>query len=227
MCGRFTLTFSSQEVAEILNIVEEIDSKPRYNIAPMQEVPVVINEGRSHLRLFQWGLVPFWAKDQTIGNKLINARAETIDIKPSFRHCFERQRCLIPADGYYEWKKEGNRKIPYRIALTDRPLFCFAGIWDTWKNPEGKIKQSCTIITTEANPLMAALHHRMPVILPQNREGAWLDPTISDYAYLKSLLTPYPDTSMNAYEVSPYVNSAKNDSVECIRPVAAQQALFD
>lgn len=231
MCGRFTLTFTIEEVAEILNIKEEkikgeIDWTPRYNIAPMQQVPVVVNNGDNRLKLFQWGLVPYWAKDKNIGNKMINARDETIDTKPSFKHCFQKQRCLILADGFYEWKREGKRKIPYRITLTDRSIFGFAGIWDVWKNPKGEYIHSCSIITTGPNELMSPLHDRMPVILDKENEEIWLDPSVNNIDNLKSLLIPYRAESMQAYEVPTNVNTAKYDSIECIQPVKKQVSLF-
>ncbi|MGI6449660.1 MAG: SOS response-associated peptidase [Desulfitobacteriia bacterium] len=223
MCGRFTLTLSIQEVAEILNVVGEIDWTPKYNIAPGQEVPVVVSDGQNRLELFQWGLIPYWAKEQTIGSKMINARAETIDIKPSFKHCLSRQRCLIPASGFYEWKKEGRSKIPYFFKLNNHKLFCFAGIWDVWKSSEGKIIKTCSIITTVANELMSPIHNRMPVILEQEKEGIWQKPSLTDPLKLKSLLTPYPAELMNTYQVSTYVNSIYNDSSKCIEPFMEQQ----
>lgn len=226
MCGRFTLTLTFQEVAEILKITDEIDWKPRYNIAPSQQVPVLVNEGERQLKLFQWGLVPFWAKDPAIGNKMINARAETIDTKPSFRHSFQKQRCLILADGFYEWKREGKNKIPYRFTLADRNLFGFAGIWDSWTSSEGATINSCSIITTEANELMTPIHDRMPVILNKEKEEVWLDPSLKDSILLKSLLIPYNANQMNYYEVSAKVNSPKYDSIDFIKPVNKQAAIF-
>jgi len=227
VCGRVTLTLTLQEVAEILNLEEEIDWQPRYNIAPTQQVPVVVKEeDENHLRLFQWGLIPYWAKDPSVGNKMINARAETIDAKPSFRHCFSKQRCLILADGFYEWKREGKTRIPYRFTLSDRKLFGFAGIWDTWKSPDGREIFSCSIITTAPNALMAPLHNRMPVILEQAKERVWLDPFFTDFEYLKSFLKPYPADLMHSYQVSACVNSANHDSRACIEPVIAPASLF-
>ncbi|NBJ14062.1 MAG: SOS response-associated peptidase [Dehalobacter sp. 4CP] len=226
MCGRFILTLTFEEVAEILNIKDEIDWKPRYNIAPVQQVPVVVNDGANHLKLFQWGLVPSWSKDSSIGNKMINARAETVDTKPSFRHSFQRQRCMILTDGFYEWKREEKKKTPYRFMLADRTLFGFAGIWDSWMNPEGKTISSCAIITTEANELMAPIHNRMPVILDKEKEEVWLDASLSDSIVLKSLLVSYDAKKMNFYEVSSKVNSTKYDSIECIQPADKQASIF-
>ncbi len=226
MCGRFTLTLSSKEVAEILNITEEMEWNPHYNIAPTQPVPVLINNGQKRLNLLQWGLIPFWAKDAAMGSKMINARAETIDTKPSFKHCFQKQRCLILADGFYEWKREGKSKIPYRITIPNRKAFGFAGIWDSWKSPDGDIKQTCSIITTAPNELMSTIHDRMPVILEQEMETIWLDHDITDSMRLKSLLIPYPSKMMYAYQVSTAVNSAKYDDIGCIQSVNEQDYLF-
>lgn len=239
MCGRFTMTLTFQQVAEIINIAEQIDLQPKYNIAPMQQVPVVINDiiksgenentpakAQKSLKLFKWGLIPYWAKDISIGNKMINARAETIDTKPSFRHCLPKQRCLILADGFYEWKREEKRKTPYRFTLTDRKLFGFAGIWDAWNSPTGDIIHTCAIITSEPNEIMAPIHNRMPVILEQEKEEMWLNPEVKDSNILKQLLTPYPADLMNFYEVSPIVNSSRYDTPECIQPADKQVSLF-
>jgi putative SOS response-associated peptidase YedK len=227
MCGRFSLTLTYEEIAARYDLPEEIAWIPQYNIAPLQPVPVVIQDGTNHLRLFKWGLVPYWAKDQTLGSKLINARAESLAEKPSFRHCLPRQRCLILADGFYEWKREGKRKIPYRFTLTDRKLFAFAGIWDAWKSPDGAVSHTCAILTTEANDLMRPIHDRMPVILAQEKEKMWLDPAITDYAKLQDLLLPYPAAQMQAYAVSSSVNSAQNNSAACIVPAREEGSLFD
>lgn len=226
MCGRLTLILSKEEVEEIVKITEVVDWKVRYNIAPMQQVPVVVNDGQNHLKLFQWGLVPHWAKEISVENKMFNARAETVDALPSFKTCFQRQRCLVLADGFYEWKREGKHKIPYRFTLRDRKLFGFAGIWDEWKSPEGKAIQSCAIITTTPNELMSPIHDRMPVILAKEKEEVWLDSSIRDSLILKSLLTPYPAKKMKFYEVSASVNSVKYDTIECIQPVNKQESLF-
>lgn len=226
MCGRVTLTLSGQEIAEIYKVIEEIEWTPKYNIAPTQQIPVIINDGKNHLKLFQWGLIPFWAKDRSIGNKMINARSETVDTKPSFRHSFQNKRCLILADGFYEWRREGRSKTPYRITIPGRKVFGFAGIWDSWRGPEGQTIDTCSIITTAANELMSTLHDRMPVILEQNKEQTWLNPSITDPLQLKPLLTPYPSGMMNAYQVSSLVNSPKNDSEECIQQIKDQGSLF-
>lgn len=219
MCGRFTF-IDIEDIRERFK-TEAIDLKPNYNVAPTQNIPVILNH---QLSMIRWGLIPFWAKDPSIGNKMINARAETVDEKPSFKHSLQRKRCLILADGFYEWKKEGYSKRPHRITLKDKELFGFAGLWDTWKSPAGDIVNSCTIITTRPNELMEGIHDRMPVILSRNAEEVWLDQSIVDSGFLKSLLVPYPAELMVAYEVSAFVNSVKNNGPECLEP--AESRLF-
>lgn len=219
MCGRFTF-IDIEDIRERFK-TEPINLKPNYNVAPTQNIPVILNH---QLSMFRWGLIPFWAKDPSIGNKIINARAETVDEKPSFKHSLQRKRCLILADGFYEWKKEGSSKRPYRVTLKDRELFGFAGLWDTWKSSAGDIVNSCTIITTRPNELMEGIYDRMPVILSRNAEHVWLDQSIVDSGFLKSLLVPYPAELMVAYEVSAFVNSVKNNGPECLEP--AESRLF-
>lgn len=220
MCGRFTF-IDIEDIRERFN-ADPIDFKPNYNVAPTQDVPVILPNHQ--LALFRWGLIPFWAKDPSIGNKMINARAETVDEKPSFKHSLQRKRCLVVADGFYEWKKEGSTKRPYRITLKDQGLFGFAGLWDTWKSPTGDIINSCSIITTTPNDLMIPIHNRMPVILPREVEHVWLDLSIVESGFLKSLLVPYPADQMMAYEVSTLVNSPKNNGPECL--VSVSSGLF-
>ncbi|MHB1418756.1 MAG: SOS response-associated peptidase [Bacillota bacterium] len=216
MCGRYSFT-DPADVQERFNLDSvNLVLVPRYNIAPTQDVPVIINEGRPRLDLFKWGLIPHWAKDATIGNRMINARAETLDEKPSFKISLQRRRCLIPADSFYEWKKEGEYKNPFRITLKDEELFAFAGLWDSWTSPDRGIINSFSIITTEANELVGRLHNRMPAILPREAEEIWLDPELRDSRYLKSLLQPFPAGIMAFYPVAPVVNSPKNDCPECV-----------
>ena len=217
MCGRYT--FTEFEGIEERFQIEPPSLKPNYNVAPSQDVPVIINDGVNHLAMFRWGLIPFWAKDPAIGNKMINARAETVDEKPSFKTCLQRKRCLIVADGFYEWKREGTVKRPYRITLKNKELFGFAGLWDTWTSPTGEIMNSCSVITTTPNELMAGIHNRMPAILSRDSERVWLDQSIVDAGYLKSLLIPYPSALMQAYEVSTLVNSVRNNAPECMEAV--------
>lgn len=174
-------------------------------------------------RLIRWGLVPHWAKEEAIGYKMINARAETIAEKPSYRKSFERRRCLVLADGFYEWQKVDGlkQKIPMRIMLKNKEPFAFAGLWDVWKKPDGGELRSFTIITTEPNDFMKAIHNRMPVILRQKDEEMWLDPDLKDTSKLLPLLVPFASKEMDAYEVSTIVNSPQNDDPQCIAPVKA------
>jgi putative SOS response-associated peptidase YedK len=220
MCGRYTLRASPEEVAEYFG-VSEISLTPRFNIAPTQEVPAVMasEEGRK-LVMLRWGLIPSWAKEKSIGAKLINARAETVAEKPSFRSAFKHRRCLIVTDGYYEWKKEGARKQPYYITLEEVGLFAYAGLWEKWKTEEGEIS-SCTIVTTEANELMRPIHDRMPAILDPKDYVEWLDPTPRPKEALLSLIRPYKPEAMRAYPVSTVVNNARNNSPSCLEELEA------
>lgn len=217
MCGRFTLTETDKISSDYDINIQDLNLVPRFNIAPAQDIPVIVSPGK--LMLLKWGLIPYWAKDPAVGSKLINARAETLEERPSFKYPLRQRRCLVLADGFYEWQQTGRTKIPYRIALRDRSLFTFAGLWDTWQSPAGSTISSCSIITTTPNSLMQRLHQRMPVILPRGAEKLWLDSNIRDVQLLKNLLVPYPAELMRAYQVSSRVNSPKNDDPECIEPV--------
>lgn len=220
MCGRFTLTTNLGAIAKrfgVARFLEEVG--PRYNIAPTQTVIVVNDDGTRHLTRMQWGLIPSWAKDPAIGNRMINARAETVATKPAFRVALRKRRCLIPADGFFEWTPAGRRKQPVHIALKNREPFGFAGLWETWTAPGGQEIKTCTIITTEANDLLKPIHDRMPVILSKDAERVWLDPTIQDPAILLPLLRPYPSDEMEVYPVSAKVNSPANDGPWCIQPL--------
>ncbi|HZK24755.1 MAG TPA: SOS response-associated peptidase [Oscillospiraceae bacterium] len=212
MCGRFTL-INWQELIVRFGVAA-YDLQPRYNIAPTQGIPVIV-QGAKELRLFRWGLIPFWAADETFAARLINARAETVLEKKSFRHCMQQKRCLIPADGFYEWKKEGNKKQPYYFSLTGGQLFAFAGLWDKWRAPDGSEIFTCTIITTQANQLVAEIHQRMPVILPPEAEAMWLDPQLRQPEVLQSLLQPYP-AAMIRRAVSPLINRPNFDGPEVL-----------
>jgi putative SOS response-associated peptidase YedK len=194
---------------------------PRYNIAPSQMVPVIARDGSKRLGLKSWGLVPSWAKNRTIGQKMINARAETLGEKPSFKRLLFTRRCIVPATGFYEWAKDGKRKVPIYFRMKDGGLFGFAGLWDLWKSPDGPGGQieSFTIITTAPNELIARVHDRMPAILKRDDETRWLDPRLEDGAALGSMLQPYPAGEMEGYEVSRAVNSPLNHGPECIAPV--------
>lgn len=220
MCGRFTLTTNLGANAArfgVARFLEEVG--PRYNIAPTQTVIVVSDDGTRHLTQMQWGLIPSWAKDPTIGNRMINARAETVATKPAFRVALRKRRCLIPADGFYEWQQAGRRKQPVYITFKTREPFSFAGLWDTWTAPDGEAIRTCTIITTEANELLKPIHDRMPVILTREAESVWLDPTLQDPAKLLPLLKSYPAQEMEAYAVSLRVNSPSHDTPECLLPL--------
>lgn len=225
MCGRFTLTVDPGELQDLIpDLVIPGPVKPRYNIAPSQPVAVVANTGENKLDYFVWGLIPSWAKDPTIGNRMINARAETLSERPAFRNSFRRKRCLILADGFYEWKKinGANRKQPMYIYLKERQPFAFAGLWDTWFAPDGAEVRSCAIITTQPNELLQSIHNRMPVILSRDAYTQWLDPQPQSAELLSSLLVPYPAHEMAAHPVSRLVNKPDFDSPECIQPLQPQ-----
>jgi len=231
MCGRYVLAKDYEELKARFGLTQsDFTMKPRYNIAPQQENPVIvrglsdreptINGGAPRLEIMQWGLVPHWAKDPKIGYKMINARAESVAEKPSFREPFKKQRCLVPATGFYEWPldpKNPKRKVPLFVHLKTDDLFAFAGIWSLWGEGEN-LKKTYSLITTEPNPMLAKYHDRMPVILSRAEEEKWLDPT-SDIGELQKLLDPYPADQMEAYEVSTLVNKPVNDSPENIKPV--------
>ena len=218
MCGRFSLASDSRSL-EIRFSFRGVEPpvEPRYNIAPTQPVLTITREGsENQARYMRWGLIPSWAKDASIGSRMINARAETLSEKPSFRNAFRKRRCLLVADGFYEWRKVVGRKQPMRIVLQTGEPFAFAGLWESWQDPEGTVVRSCAIITTGPNPLMEPIHNRMPVILPRDDETQWLDPEVDDTASLLQMLAPYPQEAMDAYQVSTLVNSPANDVPECI-----------
>ncbi len=223
MCGRFTLTSPAETVAELFELDEVPQLTPRYNIAPTQPVAVV-RAGQTALRRelaeLQWGLIPSWAKDPSIGSRMINARAEGAAQKPSFRSAFRRSRCLVLSDGFYEWQKVGTRKQPHYIHLAHRKPFAFAGLWEHWEDPDGNAVNSCTIITTEPNELMAKLHNRMPVILHPRDYILWLDPEVQKPEKVQPLLRPYPSEEMSAYPVSTWVNNPLNDTPACVESVS-------
>jgi len=226
MCGRFTLTATPQALTEAFAGYAVPDKTPiRYNIAPSQPVAVITNTNEKRLDFFVWGLVPAWAKDPKIGNRLINARAETLGEKPSFKNAYKRRRCLVLADGFYEWqKKPGSKtKTPMYIRLASGRPFAFAGLWEQWHAPDGGEMLSCTIITTEPNELLRPIHNRMPVILLPDAYSAWLNPAEQKPGDLSHLLKPYPAVAMAAYPVSTLVNNPRHDGPECIAP---QQTLF-
>ncbi|TSB46820.1 SOS response-associated peptidase [Alkalicoccobacillus porphyridii] len=217
MCGRFTLFTRPEKIMEELGIQIPLFD-PSYNVAPSQNIlSVAANSNGTRAGFLKWGLVPSWAKDKKIGPKLINARAETIAEKPAFKSSFYRRRCLIIADSFYEWKRTGNEKRPYRIVIGDEDIITFAGLWDRWTDGEEQIN-SCTIITTHPNQTMLTLHDRMPVILDKKSREVWLDSNVEDPSQLQSLLTPFQG-EMNAYQVSRAVNNPRQNNVQLLRPV--------
>jgi putative SOS response-associated peptidase YedK len=222
MCGRFTLFEPDKILAKEFGVATFAPRSPRYNIAPSQPVAAVraapSGAGRE-LALLRWGLIPSWSKDPAVGNRLINARAETVSEKPSFRNAFRRHRCLIPANGFYEWQRREVRKQPFYIRMHDGRPFAFAGLWDRWENPDKGVIETCTILTTATNALLAPIHDRMPVILPPAEYARWLDPSLQDPDSLAPLLVPFPPEDMVAFPVSPRVNAPSTDDEGCIAPL--------
>lgn len=222
MCGRFTLTVDAESIQmhfpwlKVPDIIE-----PRYNIAPSQPIAVVPNTGENELDFFIWGLIPSWAKDPKIGNRLINARSETLSEKPSFRSAYKRRRCLVLADGFYEWVKQPGQKVksPFYVQMESKEPFAFAGLWETWYSPDGSELKTAAIITTEPNELVSRIHARMPVILPREAYDLWLDPEEKSKDNFDHILTPYPSSEMIQFPVSRIVNSPSNDSPGCIEPL--------
>lgn len=228
MCGRYTLAAAPEAIQQAFDL-ESVPSglTPRYNIAPTQPIPVITNQAPRALTFVTWGLIPSWAKDTSMAAQLMNARAETLAEKPSFRSAYKYRRCLVPADGFYEWMKDGKTKRPQYIYRRDRAVFAFAGLWERWNSPDGSEVLSATIITTEPNATIAPLHHRMAVILDPADYGTWLDAN-ADPAVLQALLRPAPDDLLALHEVSPAVNNARHDSPDMIEPLKpiGQQRLF-
>jgi putative SOS response-associated peptidase YedK len=219
MCGRFALYSDPFTLARRFEADAPAELSPRYNVAPSQNIPIVRDEGeKRRFALARWGLIPHWAKDMKIGYSTINARAETVASKPAFRSAFRHRRCLIPADGFYEWQVIPGSKIkqPWFIVLVDREPMAFAGLWERWRSPEGEELESCSIIVTEANEIMRPIHDRMPVILAPCDWDAWLEADAKDAGGLQGLLKSYSAEGMAAWPVTMKVNSPRNDSVECI-----------
>ena len=230
MCGRYTITQDLSQLEKLVKFICKIvDFNPRYNIAPRQSAPVLVWEnGKTVLKPMRWGLIPSWSKDQKIGDKLTNARAETLNEKPSFKRPFQKQRCLVPVDGYYEWQTTSTGKIPFRFTMADNNFFCLAGLWERWIRPrqEGElglddtgqnlnqIIETFTIITTEPNQMCAKVHNRMPVVVGPEHYSWWLEPKFEP-EFLKTLLRPFPANLMQCSRVSSVVNNAKNDGPEC------------
>lgn len=221
MCGRFVQDISPSQLTQTYGLASAPRLPSRYNIAPSQQVAAVrpSEDGGQSLVRLRWGLIPSWAKDINVGYKMINARSETAHEKPSFRQALKSRRCVIPANGFYEWQKAGKSKIPHYIRLTENQVMSFAGLWDRWASPDGQVIESCTILTTEANDLLRPIHDRMPVILSQNDLGRWLRPGHLDAAELSDLFRPYSPATMDEYVVTMDVNSPSNDSRDNILPV--------
>lgn len=215
MCGRFTLTIDPSQLEDIFPwAIIAPDILPRYNISPSQPIAAIPNSPNHQMEFFRWGLIPSWAKDASIGNRMINARAETLAEKPSFKNALKKRRCLIPSDGFYEWKvsPDGKSKIPHYIRFTTGQAFAFAGLWDLWTAPDGSLVKSCTIITTLPNLLISPIHNRMPVILPRESYLQWVEPGEVNPLIVKELFAPLPPDQMEVYAVSRDVNDPKNDN---------------
>ncbi|MGB3097155.1 MAG: SOS response-associated peptidase [Candidatus Deferrimicrobiaceae bacterium] len=223
MCGRFTLFDSAASVAEGFGLAEVPSLSPRYNVAPSQEVAAVRipAEGRAReFALLRWGLVPSWAKDPSLGDRMINARSETAAEKPAFRSAIRRRRCLVPASGFYEWKRMNGRKQPYFIGMRDRKIFGFGGIWESWEVAGGEVVLSCALLTTGPNDLLRPIHDRMPVIIAPRDFELWLSPEVKDSQALVPLFRPYPHAEMTAFPVGMAVNNPKTDAPGLIEPLA-------
>lgn len=228
MCGRVTITTPAQAIAQELGLagVRSALERPRYNLAPTQLLPVVTNSGERVLEAFRWGLVPSWAKEVAIGNKLINARSETVAEKPSFRSALKRRRCLIVVDGWYEWRQSSKPKTPYLFRRKDRRLLTLAGLWEVWKAPDtGEVLHTCTVLTTGPNRLVATVHDRMPVLLPPEAWPLWLSPEPQEASTLQPLFTPAPEEPLEAWEVSRLVNAPTQDVPACAEPVPGAEPL--
>ena len=225
MCGRYSLKTPADTLAKHFRLSKVPSVAPRFNIAPSQPIAIIRTQGAKDNRecvLARWGLIPSWANFPGIGNKMINARAETVAEKPAFREALARSRCLVPADGYYEWQREGRmgqRKQPFYIRLRDGRPFAFAGLWEGWVGPDGTLVESCAILTTEPNESLTHIHDRMPVILAEAAYDQWLDPAIRQAQLLQPLLRPYPPEEMTAYPVSLRVNDPAHDDAACIAPL--------
>jgi len=225
MCGRFSLRARNAAIlAEYFDIADVPLLKARYNIAPGQPAPVVrLKPGQTNTRreliLLRWGLIPGWAKDQSIGNRMINARAESLAQKPAFRAALRRRRCLIAADGFYEWQGIGRSRQPYYIRFRDDRPFAFAGLWESWEGPDHTAIDSCTIITTAAGELIRPIHDRMPVILPPEAYDVWLDPAVENFEKFTALLVPFSSREMEVYPVNTLVNKASHDGPDCVEPL--------
>ena len=224
MCGRYLLISPVEAMRRFFDVGGLLNLPPRYNIAPTQDAPVVRldKEGRRELILMRWGLVPLWAKDLSIGARCINARADSVAEKPAFRDAFERRRCLVPTDGFFEWEKKGKVKQPWRIGPAEDGLMALAGVWERWRAPDGGVVRSYAVVTTEANELVRPLHDRMPVVVPPEGFSDWLGPE-TPAERLKEIMRPYPAERMRAFPVSRRVNDVRNDDPGCIEAFAGEE----
>lgn len=223
MCGRYTLTASIEELWDELELLDELpEMKPRYNIAPTQDVPVIGQRPGApgpRLAMLRWGLIPPWAKDDKSGARTINARRETVADKPSFRDAYRARRCLVVADGWFEWQKLSDRKQPYYLRRADRRPFTMAGLWASWRRPDGSRVRSCTVITQPGAGLVEAIHDRMPVLIPAAHRRRWMDPSLRTPRELECLMDATPLTDLEAYAVTTTVNAVRNELPACIEPV--------
>ena len=221
MCGRFSLTADLGELASRFEFDgNRLDLEPNFNVAPTQNVLTVLGGENRRGGFMRWGLIPHWAKTASIGSRMVNARAETVAQRPAFRDAFRKRRCLVLADGFYEWQQAGSVRKPMRIIMESGEPFAFAGLWAIWRDSEGNRIPSCTVITTEANDLLRPIHNRMPVILPREMEEFWLDRDVQDASALENALTAYPSELMQTYQVSTLVNSPRNNGPQVVEPAA-------
>jgi putative SOS response-associated peptidase YedK len=235
MCGRSSLTKSEKELEARFKAtfyaedLEKYNPLPNYNVAPTQIMPVITNKDPQHFLPLRWGLLPFWAKNIRIGSQMINARIESVLEKSAFKYAMEKRRCLVPMDGYYEWKKNGRKKVPYRIITTDQEIFSVAGLWETWKSPEGELIQSYTLLTQPPSESIADIHDRMPAILRKDQEAHWLAMDISPAEAL-SIIAPYPPEGLRAYQISDRIGKVTENDASLILEVndgQSQPDLFD
>jgi putative SOS response-associated peptidase YedK len=225
MCGRFAQRSDPKRLAKAFGVAEALNVETRYNIAPMQDILAVRGfESEREMTFFKWGLIPSWSKDTSIGARLINARSETVQEKPSFREAFKKRRCIIPADGFYEWQRTGGKKQPYFFRMRDESPFGFAGLWERWQGTGGEAINSCTILTTEANEVLRPMHDRMPVILHQEDYDLWLDTDVRKLDLVKEVMRPYPAEEMISYPVSTSINSPRGQGAQLIERVAVNSA---
>ena len=225
MCGRYSIVMTPDEMRGVFGYPEMPNFPPRYNVAPTQPIPLVrLWEGRRQFTLMRWGLLPSWVKDPKAFTLLINARADTVNDKPAFRNAMKYRRCLIPADGFYEWKRDGATKRPYLIRMKSKAPFAFAGLWETWTGPNGEEVDTAAMVTTDANAVLAPIHHRMPVILQPDAYADWLYHASVTAAQASSLLVPADADLMEAFEISPAVNRVANDSPDIQQPYTALES---